>query len=411
MTGEHEVFIDGFTHGGEGVARIDGKAVFVAGAIPGERVRIRVVDDRKRWARAHLLTVIEANDDRVEPPCVYASECGGCDLQHVRPSAQRALKTRVVREQLQRIGGIAAPPVDECRAVGPDLGYRTHAQFHVAPDGRLGFRRTASHEVVAVDECIVVNAAVQRVADQVAPTSAAKAAVRAHPSTDTAAVVLTPGREGLDVPGGEFDVLLEQPDGRTVRLRGDGVLRERVAGADFTFGASSFFQVNTAGATALVDAVHDAIGTIDGDLVWDLYAGVGLLSIPLAAAGADVIAVESDSGAVADAETNAVSNGVVVDVIHDDVAEVVARAANGDRAVDLPDVVVLDPPRSGAGPATAANLAALAPGRIIYVACDVAALARDARVLEEHGYRLRNAVPLDLFPMTHHVEVVATFAP
>jgi tRNA/tmRNA/rRNA uracil-C5-methylase (TrmA/RlmC/RlmD family) len=405
-----EAVIDGFTHGGEGVARVEGKAVFVPGALPGERVVLRVVDDRARWARAELVEVREASPDRVEPPCPYVPACGGCDLQHASPEAQRRLKTRVVREQLERLGGVADPPVVACRAVGPDTGYRTHAQLHAAPDGRLGFHRAGSHEVVPVARCLVLTEAAQAVRDQVGDdTGAAEVAVRAHPASGTAAAVLTPGPGGLALPEGAFDLLLEQPDGSLVTMRGDGSLAEQVGPFTFRFDAGSFFQVNSAGAAALSGEVREACGDVGGALVWDLYAGVGLLSLPLAADGAEVVAVEGHRPSAEHARANAEAAGLDLEVLAEPVEDVVRRAAAGAAELDPPDIVVLDPPRTGAGPDVVTDIAALAPGLIAYVACDVAALARDTRALGEHGYRLTRAVPLDLFPMTHHVEVVATF--
>ncbi|MEX0591951.1 MAG: class I SAM-dependent RNA methyltransferase [Nitriliruptoraceae bacterium] len=415
-----EVVVDGFTHGGEGVARIEGKAVFVAGTLPGERVMVRVIDDRKRWARAELVDVITPSEDRVEPPCPYVGSCGGCDLQHASPRAQRALKTRVVIEQLERLGGIQRPPVEPCRAVGPDLGYRNHAQFHAADDGRLGFRRAGSHDVVPIDRCLVLADEVQHLRTEVGDSTGASAvAMRAHSAPDgdhahdtdqtSAAVVVTPGAGGLDLPEGKFDILLAQPGGNTVPLRGSGTLSISVAGLNLSYPADGFFQVNVSGAEALVAAVLEAVGDISGALVWDLYAGVGLLSIPLAQAGGEVVAVESHESAARHADLNVDRHGVDIEVLALP-TEKVTSGSLGSEGPDDPDVVVLDPPRAGAGPQVVNDLVRLSPATIVYVACDVAALARDARVLIEGGYRLISAVPLDLFPMTHHVEVVATFS-
>jgi tRNA/tmRNA/rRNA uracil-C5-methylase (TrmA/RlmC/RlmD family) len=408
--GPVEAVIDGFTHGGEGVARLEGKAVFVPGTLPGERVRLRVTDDRKRWARADLLEVLEPAADRVTPPCPYVPDCGGCDLQHIAPDAQRRLKTRVVIEQLERLGGLTGPPVQPCRAIGPDVGYRTHAQLHADDDGALGFHRAGSHDVVPVDRCLVLTTATQAIRDAVGDaTGAVEVALRAHDNTGSATAQLTPGPGPLELPDGTFDVVLTQPDGSTVALRGDGVLTEEVDGLSFSFDASSFFQVTTHGARAIVDTVLGAVGQVRGALVWDLYAGVGLLSLPLARAGAEVVAVEGHPPAADHAVTNAATNHLDLEVLAEDVAAMTARAAGPTPDRDPPDVVVLDPPRSGAGAQVIADLTRIAPASIVYVACDVAALARDTRLLTDRGYRLLDAVPLDLFPMTHHVEVVATF--
>ncbi len=408
-----EATVDGFTHGGEGVARVEGKAVFVPGTIPGERIRLQVTDDRKRWARGQLLEVLEPSPDRITPPCPFVPDCGGCNLQHIDPDAQRRLKTRVVREQLERLGGLTDPPVRETRAVGPDTGYRTHAQLHADEDGRLGFHRAGSHAVVPVDRCLVMTDEVQALRVAVGDdTGADEVALRAHGRTGAASVELTAGPGPLEPPAGDFDLALTQPDGTVATLRGDGRLSEVVAGRTYGFDATSFFQVTTHGAEALVEAVVGAAGEVSGALVWDLYAGVGLFSLPLAAAGAQVVAVEGHAAAAEHARTNATLNDLNLEVVTEDVAALTRRTVRGEPpALAPPDVIVLDPPRSGAGEGVVNDLAAIGPARIVYVACDVAALARDTRALTEAGYRLIDATPLDLFPMTHHVEVVATFAP
>jgi tRNA/tmRNA/rRNA uracil-C5-methylase (TrmA/RlmC/RlmD family) len=405
--GPVEARVDGFTHGGEGVVRLEGKAVFVPGTLPGERVVVRVVDDRARWARAELVEVVEPSPDRVVPPLPDAGAIGGGDLAHAAPDAQRRLKTRVVREQLERLGRCEAPPVAGCLAVGPDLRYRTNVRLHAAPDGRLGYHRAGSHEVVPVDDLVLATPEVQAVRAAVGDdTGAAEVAFRAHASTGTAAAVITPGSGGLTIPDGDFDVVLVQPDGAQLALRGDGVLAESVAGLTYRFDTSSFFQVSTGGAQALVEHVLGAVGPVDGALLWDLYAGVGLLSLPLARAGAEVVAVEGHAAATRWAEANADAAGLDVTVEQAPVADFVA---DGGSSLDPPDVVVLDPPRTGAGAEVIRGLIDLAPGAVVYVACDVAALARDTRALAEGGYRLTAVQPLDLFPMTHHVETVATF--
>jgi len=429
------VTVDGFTHGGEGVARLQGKAVFVPGALPGEVVRVRVEDDRARWARARLLEVVEPSPDRVTPPCPYVPDCGGCDLQHASPAAQRALKTRVVREQLTRLGGVEDPPVLDCRSVGPDLGYRAQARLHAAPDGRLGFHRAASNDVVPIERCLVLGEGAQQVRAEIGDrTGASEVRLRRFTPEGRGVAVLTPGPGPLELPGGDVDLLLAQPDGSAVAMRGDGEVEVEVDGLRFQVPALSFFQPGVAAAEALLREVVAAAGPIEGALVWDLYAGVGLLSLGLARGGAEVLAVEGDPAAVEAARRNAELNGLLLDARDEPVgallrravrtttggpaarsragaAGVAADAGDDPRPLDPPDLVVLDPPRTGAGDKVIVDLVALQPAAIVYVACDVAALARDTRHLTAGGYRLRRAAPLDLFPMTHHVEVVATFSP
>lgn len=406
-----EVPVDGFAHGGEGVGRIDGKVVLVAGALPGERVRVRIVEDHPRWSRAELVEVLVASPDRVTPPCPVAEECGGCDLQHVAPDAARALRTRVVREQLARLGGFgdaAHVLVEDCRAVGPDLGYRNHVQLHAAADGRLGFHRAGSHEVVPIDHCPVadehVNGLIARFG---ADSGAQELALRAL--GDARVAVVTPGDGPVSLPEGVPTLALRQADGRSVVVRGEGSATVDVAGVTLHVPADAFFQVNLAGAEALVALVRECAGDVAHRDVWDLYAGVGLLSLPLAADGAHVLAVESVMPATMALTRAATEQSLDVRVLTERVEQVTRRAAQGDRMLDPPEVVIADPPRSGLGRRIIEDLGKVAPSRLVLISCDVASFARDARDLGANGLTLERAVPLDLFPMTHHVEVVSTF--
>lgn len=398
--GPVELELDGVTHDGEGVGRFvpeegeargRGKAVFVPGGIPGERVRVRIVDDRRSWARAELVEILEPSDDRVDPPCPYAPgpgrpdpRCGGCQLQHVTIGRQREMKERIVREQLERLGKLDDPPVAALRAPGLPFGYRNHIQLHRDPEGRLGFHAAGTHDVVPIDHCPISD---DRIDDLLAgldeePGGPDPVVVRAHPETGTEAVMA----------GG---------DGR------DRELAAKVGRFTYRFDASCFFQVNTAGAELLVEETLEAAdGTSDltGQVVWDLFAGVGLFAIPLAAAGATVTAVESHRSAAGWAGFNAETTGVALEVVHEDARSFTTRAPG-----PVPDVVVVDPPRAGAGQELVARLAALDVPRIVYVACDVPALARDTQVLTNAGYELVLAVPVDMFPQTYHLEVVATF--
>ena len=405
-----EVLIDGFAHGGEGVGRIDGKVVLVAGALPGERVHVTVTEDRPRWSRAQLVDVIVASPDRVAPPCPVATECGGCDLQHVTPEAARGLRTRVVREQLARLGGFGAAAdalVEDCRAVGPDLGYRNHVQLHAGPDGRLGFHRAGSHDVVPVDACPVANDDVNAMLARFGAASGASAlALRAVGTARTALV--TPGEGPVALPEDIPTLALRQADGRPVVVRGEPSATVEVAGVTLQLPIDAFFQGNLAGAEALVAAVREAAGEVAQRDVWDLYAGVGLLALPLAADGAHVLAVESVRSAADALERAAEAQGLDVRVLSERVEGVVRRVAGGDRSLDPPEVVIADPPRAGLGRRTIEDLARLAPSRLVLVSCDVASLARDLRDLTASGFAVERVVPLDLFPMTHHVETVTT---
>lgn len=355
--------VDGWAHGGEGVGRLeDGRACFVAGAIPGEVVEVEITKDQKRFAHAETVDVQVPSPHRVEPPCPYFGVCGGCQLQHISPSHQIELKYRVLREQLQRIGKQPDPPVTEVRTPkgGWPEKYRAWARMAADEKGRLGFRRARSHEIEPIDHCLLLTDETQAVLD----------------------------RAGSDhAPGREVTIAASE--------------HMQVHGARFHASPGAFFQAGPAAAEALVTAVLEAVGDIANKRVLDLYCGGGLLAWFLAANGASVIAVEADPTAVADARRNLSSQDVEV---------VQGRVEDVLPTLDA-DVVVLDPPRAGAKAAVCEKVAALGPEIIVYVGCDAAALARDVATLAASGYVLDNVVGLDLFGHTSHVEAVARLHP
>ncbi|GAA2068623.1 TRAM domain-containing protein [Aeromicrobium halocynthiae] len=379
-------------HGGHCVARLDGQVVFVRHTLPGEQVRIRVTEDAGRYLRADAVEVLRAADGRVTPPCPVAGTCGGCDFQHVDPAVQRRLLGDVVQEQLRRLAGIDREVVVE--EVLPVLGWRTRMSWAVDPDGRPGLRRHRSHEVVPLEQCPIAHPDLP--------------AVLGHRWTGQGvdAVVTSVGQRlvAADAPVPhdlEVDVVADA-DGRTT----DGVatLDELVHDRPFRVAGTGFWQVHPAAATTLVDAVLASAEVRPGDVVADLYAGVGLFTRFLAeAVGPDgsVVSVEADRTA------SRLAHDDLADLSQVDVVPGTTERALHSGRVATADVVVLDPPRTGAKRAIPA-IAALEPRRIVYVACDPAALARDVSSLRARGYELSGLQAFALFPMTHHVECVAT---
>ena len=362
-------------HGGHCVARLDGQVVFVRHTLPGERVRIRITERSKRYLRADAVEVVEPAPDRVAAPCPYAGDCGGCDFQHVSPAGQRRLLTSVVREQLERLGGLSWD--GEVEAVEPDdLGWRTRVAFAVDESGRAGLRRHRSHDVVPIEECLIAHPDLPRVLD------------RTWDSESVEAIVSSSGERLLVTDATIPDEVERAVDGvvavdGTVR-GGRGALTEQVHDTAMRVSGSGFWQVHPAAATTLVDAVLEAAQIRPGENVADLYAGVGLFTTFLADAVGEqgtVVSVESDRTAARDARRN----------LHDRphvqlVGATVERALRSGQ-IESADVVVLDPPRTGAKRAVA-GIAALAPRRVVYVACDPAALARDLATFADLGYRL-----------------------
>jgi tRNA/tmRNA/rRNA uracil-C5-methylase (TrmA/RlmC/RlmD family) len=404
---EFEVTVGPVAHGGHCVARHEGRVVFVRHSLPGERVVVRVTEDRHPgFCRADAVEILEASPDRVERPCPYSGPglCGGCDWQHVAPDAQRQLKAAVVREQLARLAGLPDVDLTVEELPGGPLRWRSRARFAVDRSGAAGLRRHRSHDVVVLEDCpITVEVAAQAVLRQRWPGAGA-----VDVSVDSTGAVTTtrldrrghPTSSRVVRPGG---ALPEEPSTRAER---------RAGGRDWEVEGTGFWQVHPAAADALVAAVTGFAEVRPGETVLDLYAGAGLFGGALApAAGPDgrVVCVESDEAACAAADANLAdlpqAEVWLGDVDAEGLGELLAELGTG------PDVVVLDPPRSGAGPAVSRLLAGTGARAVVYVACDPAALARDVAAFGEAGYRLAAVRGFDAFPMTAHVECVALLVP
>jgi tRNA/tmRNA/rRNA uracil-C5-methylase (TrmA/RlmC/RlmD family) len=405
----YTVTVGPLAHGGHCVARHDGRVVFVRHALPGERIVAEVTegDESSRFLRADAVEVLEASPDRVPRPCPYAGPgaCGGCDFQHVALPAQRRMLGDVVGEQMRRLAGldlqVQVQPVD-----GDDagLGWRTRLRYSTDSQGRLGLRKHRSHDVVPVRSCPIGHPGLPEVTSHRWPGCESVEAVVSS-RDDRLVVVEQAGRKPPKPPpvGAEGVV---STAGR--RLRGRTYVTESGAGRDWRVAATGFWQVHPGAAETLTRVALAMLAPQAGETALDLYAGVGLFAGALAAeVGSDgaVFAVEGDAGAVRDARRN----------LHD-LPQVRLLAGHVERVLrDLPldaaDVVLLDPPRTGARRRVVEHVVALAPRAVCYVACDPAALARDVGYFAGHGYVLRRLEAFDIFPMTHHVECVALLVP
>jgi tRNA/tmRNA/rRNA uracil-C5-methylase (TrmA/RlmC/RlmD family) len=387
-------------HGGWCVARITGagpdgspqdhgKVVFVRHALPGERVRARVTSSTARFARADAVEILAPAAGRVEPPCRYARPdgCGGCDLQHAAPATQRALKAQVVAQQLSRIAGIERE-VEVEELPGPSLGWRSRVGFAVTAGGVAGLRKHRSREVVAIDDCLIAHPLVR------------EAAVPAQrwPGAQAVEVAVSPG-------SGERSVTVK---GRgRIAQPGRRTLTQHAAGRTWRVSNGVFWQVHPAAADTLAAAVLAALDPQPADIALDLYCGAGLFAGVLAAAVGPsglVTGVESDVAAVRDARKNLAAYPQVR-IHRGDATDVLEQRGLAGAAL-----AVLDPPRTGATPRLIELLAG--PGgplrRIAYVSCDPATLARDIAAFAGQGWQLTALRAFDAFPMTHHIECLAT---
>ena len=425
---EYEVEIGPVAHGGHCIARTDaGQVLFVRHTLPGERVLARVTEGEEgdRFLRADAVEILTASKDRVEAPCPYAGpgRCGGCDWQHAKPGAQRRLKGEVVAEQLQRLAGLTPEDVGWDGTVMPAEGdklpagqvpqWRTRVQYAVDADGHAGLRRHRSHEVEPVDHCMIAAEGVSELGIEKRDwTGMASVEAIAATGSQDRQVILAP-RPGARLPIVELDrpvsvMRIGEKDGGTHRVHGRPFVRERADGRTHRVGSGGFWQVHPKAADTLVTAVMQGLLPRKGEMALDLYCGVGLFAGALADRLGDkgaVLGIESGKRAVEDARHN-LADFERVRIEQGKVDQILPRTG-----ITECDLIVLDPPRAGAGKQVVKHLTGLGARRIAYVACDPAALARDLAYFRDGGYRVRTLRAFDLFPMTHHVECVAILEP
>ncbi|MEG0776040.1 MAG: 23S rRNA (uracil(1939)-C(5))-methyltransferase RlmD [Raoultibacter sp.] len=437
MTPEEIITIDALTYGDAGIGRTkEGKAVFVADTAPGDIVRCAIERDKKTFSTARLLEVIEPSPFRVPTPCPYAQSCGGCSWQHLAYEAQLSAKrdnvvsslTHIAHFDAERAEALVSPCVPSKR----QTGYRNKLELGAGFDKRkqfmLGFRKEGSHDFATPDACLLAHSSIAAV------PKALRGALRYVQGTTDLGIFRVGIRHSLHTGDlevalwtrpGEFPrnvvantiksavkassvvrVLADPGKSRKIKgvevLSGKGLWRETLGGVEFMISAPSFFQVNTAQAEAMIDAVVEGLELDENSVVADLYAGAGTFSIALANIVDTVFAVESAASSVRDLRRNADANGVYVEVI------------GGDAARELPtlgnlDALVVDPPRAGLAEGVAESIAAASPNRVAYVSCDPATWARDVVRLEACGYHLCCVTPFDLFPQTYHNELVSIF--
>jgi tRNA/tmRNA/rRNA uracil-C5-methylase (TrmA/RlmC/RlmD family) len=378
--------IDAMANGGDGIARRDGKAVFVPGAIPGDVAEIEIVDAKKRFERGRLIAITEPSPNRVDPPCRHFGTCGGCSWQHAAYESQLEWKTSTVAGQLRHLGGIDEVDVRPIIAPGEPYHYRNRIDLHV-DRGRPALVRGGSNELVPIDLCLLADEALVELFGRLGDLRGVeRLSLRTGVNTGETVVVLD----------GELPM---SSDDWGVPFGGDDIVfHEVIADHVFQITGTAFFQNNTAGAEALVGLVAEAATIESGDRVLDAYAGGGLFTATVTGAADEVVAIESDTLALEDLLAN-----TDVEVIEADVA---------DGLAELPadwDVVIVDPPRVGLGSEVTGLLSELRPGVIASVSCDVASFARDASALIAAGYVLEWVQPVDMFPQTPHIETVSRF--
>ena len=434
---EHTVTIEGYGEGGMGVARIDGRVVFVHGALRGEKCRVLILKTLKSVAFAKVLEVIEPSSERITPDCPYFPRCGGCTYRHIRYEEELRLKKQRVQDNLSRIGG-SDVTVEEILGAQDTLRYRNKAQYPVSKDGAVGFYRARTHEVIECEHCLLVrpeaDAAAEALREYMQSCRVAgydektgrglvrHLYIRSNAAGESLICVLVNGDKlpkedrlvtllrdacpkctgivlGTNTKKG--NVILGD---RYRTLWGSDRLEDTLCGKTFRLSVPSFYQVNRVQAERLYAKAIEFAGLTGQETVLDLYCGAGTITLALSDHAKKVLGAEIVPEAIDDARENAARNGVKnAEFFCGDASDVAKKLA---RENLRPDVITVDPPRKGLAADVVESIAEMQPGRVVYVSCDSATMARDVKRLADLGYTARRACAVDMFPRADHVETV-----
>ena len=434
---EHTVTIEGYGEGGMGVARIDGRVVFVHGALRGEKCRVLILKTLKSVAFAKVLEVIEPSSERITPDCPYFPRCGGCTYRHIRYEEELRLKRQRVQDNLSRIGG-SDVTVEEILGARDTLRYRNKAQYPVSKDGAVGFYRARTHEVIECEHCLLVkpeaDAAAEALREYMQSCRVAgydektgrglvrHLYIRSNAAGESLVCVLVNGDKlpkedrlvallrdacpkctgivlGTNTKKG--NVILGD---RYRTLWGSDRLEDTLCGKTFRLSVPSFYQVNRVQAERLYAKAIEFAGLTGQETVLDLYCGAGTITLALSDHAKKVLGAEIVPEAIDDARENAARNGVKsAEFFCGDASDVAKKLA---RENLRPDVITVDPPRKGLAADVVESIAEMQPGRVVYVSCDSATMARDVKRLADLGYTAQRACAVDMFPRADHVETV-----
>ena len=434
---EHTVTIEGYGEDGMGVARIDGRVVFVHGALRGEKCRVLILKTLRSVAFAKVLKVLEPSDARIAPDCPYFPRCGGCTYRHMRYEEELRLKRQRVQDNLSRIGG-STVDVEEILGAQDTLRYRNKAQYPVSKDGAVGFYRARTHEVIECEHCLLVkpeaDAAAEALRDYMQTCHVAgydektgrglvrHLYVRSNAAGESLICVLVNGDKlpkedrlvgllraacpkctgivlGTNTKKG--NVILGD---RYRTLWGSDRLEDTLCGKTFRLSVPSFYQVNRAQAERLYAKAIEFAGLTGGETVLDLYCGAGTITLAMADRAKRVLGAEIVPEAIDDARENAACSGVQnAEFFCGDASDVAKKLA---RERLRPDVITVDPPRKGLAADVVESIAEMQPERVVYVSCDSATMARDVKRFAELGYTAVRACAVDMFPRADHIETV-----
>jgi 23S rRNA (uracil1939-C5)-methyltransferase len=416
--------VESLAYGGDGVGHLEGRVMFIPGALPGDVVRIRVAQDKGSYLRGELLEVVSPSTDRVEASCQYASRCGGCQWQELSYPAQLRWKRAIVEESMRRLGGIEGIEVAPCIPSPIEYGYRTVARYparHASAGLVMGYHERRSHRIVDIGACPLAGEQVNRIADSIralpglemlelqeitiqASHNLPSAQVRFTLGKDSAEVIALAERMLADIEGLQgVSFYLETSTGQTKRLRIIGTpfryeqLKERI----FRIDERSFFQINIPQAENLVTLAGEMLKYGIEQILVDGYGGVGLFSLSLAPHDATVYLFDVSPWAVEDSRFNAAGMGFIR------FTGMVSDANAAFSVIGAADRLIIDPPRTGLGLAAVKEMCRFKAERMVYISCNPTTLARDLRYFSELGYKVKRIVPVDMFPHTYHIETAS----
>ncbi len=405
MTDTFDIRMNNLAYGGEAIGRLpDGRVVFVPFAIPGELVRVKIVEDKARQARGGLVEVLEASPERVIPRCQHFGTCGGCLYQHMNYPTQLNAKAAILREQLERIGGLKDFPPVETLAASKPWNYRNSMQFHLTQEGKLGFQRANSNQTFAIGECHLPIESINRLWPQVdiEPMPGLER-INMRVGVDDELMIILESSDSLLVDFSIEDLAVSVvqlgPAGSMV-LAGSDHLEMEVSGKRLRVSAGSFSQVNTLQAQVMVSYLTDHLLVNEKMTVLDTYCGVGLFSAFLAPKVNRLVGIELSAQACEDFAANLDEFENVE--LYEDAVENVLSQVQFDA-----DMIVMDPPRAGLGAKTVEGVLTQSAAKLAYISCDPATLARDGKQLTAGGYSLKSVTLVDMFPQTYHIESIS----
>lgn len=405
-----EITLEKFTYGGECMGRLpDGRAVFIPFGLPNEVVKIKLTQEKQNFARGEIVEILQFSKERIEPKCKHFAKCGGCHYQHLTYEKQLQTKTEVLRDQLQRIGKIESPPVQNMIPSPNEWNYRNNIQFHLTDEGKLGFINSKGNSAFAIEECHLPHTEIDSFWKELnfeSNINIDRVSLRNGQDED---LMLILDSESPETPELEIEAdvsVIHVYENHPVVIAGQDHIFIKILDKDFKVSASSFFQVNTQMAEKMVEHLINQFPTPDSQTtLLDIYCGVGLFSKFFASKYEKIIGIELSSSACEDFVFN-LDEFENIDLYEGTAEDILPKLAN---QIQTPTHVIVDPPRAGIEKHALDAIINLKPQVIAYVSCDPSTLARDSARLINGGYQLKQVTPFDLFPQTYHIESISIF--